>query len=162
MENKYSHFTIEEYIKIADMVNKYYELLKEEITYMKNEIKNNLTEAKNNKKELSLEINNKYNIIYNKIIASKKGIDILIRDVENFNVNIDKSKKEEVLKKYEEEIRKLYELTKYVNENIRPQSLLEQLQIYFLENNLTELGDIRANEALYARISEKGYKKIYI
>ena len=88
MENKYSHFTIEEYIKIADMVNKYYELLKEEITYMKNEIKNNLTEAKNNKKELSLEINNKYNIIYNKIIASKKGIDILIRDVENFNLNI--------------------------------------------------------------------------
>ena len=161
MENKYSHFTIEEYIKIADMVNKYYELLKEEITYMKNEIKNNLTEAKNNKKELSLEINNKYNIIYNKIIASKKGIDILIRDVENFNVNIDKSKKE-VLKKYEEEIRKLYELTKYVNENIRPQSLLEQLQIYFLENNLTELGDIRANEALYAPLSEKGYKKIYI
>jgi hypothetical protein len=154
MENNDEYnFTIKDFHGIANIVFKHYFSLEKEVKDIHEKVNRILTYAKNDKKPISFKIKEIYNYLFTKIENSKKGVDKLFVSVEKLNIN--SSKKKKVYKKYNEAILKMDNLAKFVNNNIKPQLLLATLQIYFLENKLTDLEDIYANSALYVQLPKQ-------
>ena len=144
--NKYN-YNIEDFDSIAVMVFTHYNLLKKEVENVDQQIKHNIDAATKDINQLSSHWKTIYHSIFDKIISHKKGVDVLIKEVKELNIN--ESKKEGVLKKYDAAKEKFDELGKFVNNNIRPQTLLEEIRRDVLEQRVT-ITDPYEYAALYA------------